>query len=203
MLEFPGQQQLPLCRILQCGRGFMLCGDVTRNRKQMRGLSIVAEDRRDLHVPISRRADRGIGRALKAGGAAGNRGRHRRLGFGIALTSPEIRPRTALQLAEILDLHDALTAFAHELKAAVEIEDLDAIAASGQDAAQNVGVTRQASASRSQLAIQRGDSRSLDCRYHETTPRLSSLSAMRGKARAADRFNFTEAYVGTPAGSTP
>jgi len=41
--------------------------------------------------------------------------------------------------------------------AAVEIQDLDAIAASCQHAAQDVGVARQAVASHSQLAVQGGE----------------------------------------------
>ena len=68
--------------------------------------------------------------------ADGRRDRSLRVGVPDAL--PEIRPGTSLERREIVDLHHALSAFAHELKAAVEIENLDAVAAAGQHAAQQV-----------------------------------------------------------------
>ena len=55
------------------------------------------------------------------------------------LQRPEIRPWASLQQAEIVDLHHALAAVAHELKAPLQIEHLDAVTASGQPRAAAVG----------------------------------------------------------------
>lgn len=58
--------------------------------------------------------------------------------MGVAFTRPEAGPRTALQFAEVVNFHDALAAVAHELKATVEVENLDAITTTREHAAQQI-----------------------------------------------------------------
>src|ERR1700720_4726651 len=95
----------------------------------MRRLAVASQDRRDLNVPGARHAPGGIGGTSKARGAPRPRGFDALPGVRISGTGPQIRPRTALQRAEIFHLHDPLAAFAHELQAALEVQYLDAVSA--------------------------------------------------------------------------
>ena len=131
---------------------FLRC-DVPGNRQDMSRLAVGAEYRRHLHVPVSRISLRRVGGALEASDPAAPRLFDRYSGIGISCSGPEIRPRATFQLAEILDLHHPLAAFAHELQAAVEVQNLDAIAASGQNAAQDLVVSRKALARRGRKPI--------------------------------------------------
>ena len=131
----------------------------------MQRLAIVTVDGRNLNVPIARVALRSVGCSSEPRGVAGSRAGNSRKRVRISLTGPESRPRTPLQRAEVLDLHHALAAFAHENKAAFEIEDLDAIAATGKDTSQQVGVADKIRAGVAQFRAQ-----GLDGRYwfHQT-----------------------------------
>ena len=78
-------------------------------------------------------------------------------GLRVALAIPEARPWATLQCAEVLHLHDPLAAVAHELEPPFQIEHLDAIAATGQHATQQVGIAHEIGARRAQLAVHRFD----------------------------------------------
>ena len=69
-------------------------------------------------------------------GAPGLRFGHGVRGLHFAFAGPQIRPGATLKRREIIHFHHALAAFADELQAAVQIENLDAVAATRKDAAQ-------------------------------------------------------------------
>ena len=58
--------------------------------------------------------------------------------IGISCPSPEVRPRTAFELPEVLDFHNPLAAPAHELQTAVQVQNLYTIPAAFEDTAQKV-----------------------------------------------------------------
>ena len=136
VLQFLGQKFLPL-------RRHVFDGDVLGDREKVGRVSVFAENRRDLNVPKARRAFRGVRCALEMSRLAADGRRHRSLRISVPDALPEIRPGTSLERGKIVDLHHALSAFAHELKAAVEIQNLDAVAAAGQHAAQQVIVLQR------------------------------------------------------------
>ena len=154
MLQFFGEKMLALGILFeQLGR-FPLFGDVARDRKQMRGLPALTADGRNLNVPIARVAFRRVGSSAEPRGVAGPGAGHGGERVSISLAGPKSRPGAPLQRAEILDFHHPLAAFAHEDQAAFEIEDLDAIAATGKDTPQQVGVFDQIGAGGAQLGVQ-------------------------------------------------
>ena len=159
MLQFRGEKMLAFGVLLEKLGRVPFFRDVARDRQQMRRLAIVANDGRNLNVPIARVALGGVGRAPESRGlalpGAGDSGH----GMRVSLAGPELRPGATLQHAEIVDLHHALAALAHEDQAAVEIEDLDAIAAAGQHAAQQIGVAHERRAGVAQFAMQSFDGR--------------------------------------------
>ena len=65
---------------------------------------------------------------------------------GISGSSPEVGPRTAFELPEVLDFHNPLAALAHELQTAVQVQNLYTIPAAFEDTAQKVVIVSQASA---------------------------------------------------------
>ena len=77
----------------------------------------------------------------------------------VSFAGPELRPRAAFQRAEIVDLHHALAALAHEDETAFQIEDLDAIAAAGEDTSQEVGIVDKVRAGVPQFSAQSLDGR--------------------------------------------
>src|SRR5580692_2503155 len=121
----------------------------------MRRAAVRPQYRGHLNVPISRIPLRGIGRALEPPGSARLRCLNRAQGVGTSLTGPKVRPWTALELAEVLDLHDPLAAFTHELQAALQVEDFDAVSAASQHAPQNLIIACEAGSGRGQFSVQR------------------------------------------------
>jgi len=108
---------------------------------------------------IPNRNPGGVGGAHKSRDFSLPRGLDRIHCLGVAGAGPKIRPRTSLQRAEIIHLHDALAAFTHELKTPVEVQDLDAIAASCQHPAQHIGVAGQPVAGSAKFALKRRNGR--------------------------------------------
>ena len=104
-----------------------LHADVARDRQDLLGRAVGAEDRRDDHVPVAHVALGGGRVALEPPRPAGPGLRHRVERLRVLLALPEVRPVRALERAEIVDLHHAEPAGAHELEAGVEREHLDAI----------------------------------------------------------------------------
>ncbi len=70
---------------------------------------------------------------------------------------PEIGPRATLQHREIVDFHHALSAFAHELEAPVEVEDFDAVATPRKDAAKQIAVSHQPVTRRGEFVVHVGN----------------------------------------------
>ena len=89
----------------------------------------------------------------------GNGGLNSGRSVDVALPFPKVRPGTTLQFAEILDLHDALAAFAHELEAALKVENLDAIAASRENSTKQIAIVDEDGAGGVELTLQRRDAR--------------------------------------------
>src|ERR1700730_10989451 len=106
-----------------------------------------------MDIPITGIAFGGIGGTAKTRCLACLGRLHRRLRPIVALIGPEFGPRAAFQSTEVVNLHDALAAVAHELKATFQVENLDAIAATGEHAAQDVGVTDEIRACGPELAV--------------------------------------------------
>jgi hypothetical protein len=108
-----------------------------------------------LYVPKSRVPLCRISGPFEPGGATGLGGLNRRPCVGISNTSPKIRPWATLELPEVLNLHYPLAALTHELQLAVEVENLNAVAASFKDTAQHVVVSSQAGARSKQFYFER------------------------------------------------
>ena len=136
MLKLLGDEAL-------AGLNFVGVGDIARDGKKIGRPAVLAEDGRDMDIPVAVIARRGIGGAVEAVAAAGARLGDGAAGLGVARIGPEIRPRAAFEDAEVGDLHHPLAALAHELQAAVEIEDLDAIAAAREDCLEQRGIAHE------------------------------------------------------------
>src|SRR6478736_3454643 len=120
----------------------------------MRGLPVRAEDRRYLNIPVSRVTYCRVRGPPEPSGATRLRGFDRRPSVCISGASPEVRPKAAFERPEVFNFHYPLATLAHELQLAVEVQNLDAVAASVEDAAQHVIVVSEACASRAQLRLQ-------------------------------------------------
>ena len=109
--------------------------DVARDGEEFQGLAIIAEDRRDHHIPPApgtlgggrqpgETADAALPRRLDGGGH-----------LMALLLGPEVGPEAALEGNEVIDLHDHEAARIHVFQAPFQIDQLDAVDAADHDAA--------------------------------------------------------------------
>ena len=85
-------------------------------------------------------ASPGVGGAAEVADVARSSGFECGQGAHMALSLPEVRPRTAANGLEVMDLHDPHAALGHEQDATRQIEHLDAVDRGGQDALHELGV---------------------------------------------------------------
>ena len=107
---------------------------IARDRQQLLGHPVQAVDRRHDHVPPPRASFHRRGEALESPGAATASCLDGFDRLGMPLPRPKVRPTPSFDGAKIFDLHHAHATFGHEFKASVEVEHLDAVGGTRQDA---------------------------------------------------------------------